>query len=72
MNQENGLTDKDIYRQKTNDKIIYMVIALAGSSVLLTTFGLLTPEFNLALGALLGYAGNHTYQNLRTAPKNEK
>jgi len=65
------LSPKDLHRQKTNDIILAMVIGLAISAVGLTIFGKLSSEFNLALGALLGYAGNYTYQNMRTAPKYE-
>lgn len=68
---EDNLTQKDKYRQRTNDIILLMVVGLAISAVGLTIFGKLSPEFNLALGALLGYAGNHTYQNMRTSPKVE-
>jgi hypothetical protein len=66
------LNPKDLHRQKTNNIILGMVVGLAISVVGLTIFGKLSPEFNLALGALLGYAGNHTYQNMRTTPKLEK
>jgi len=62
------LTPKDLHRQRTNNIVLYMVIGLAISAVGLTLLGKLSPEFNLALGALLGYAGNHTYQNFRTTP----
>jgi hypothetical protein len=67
----NQLNPKDLHRQKTNNIILGMVVGLAISVVGLTIFGKLSPEFNLALGALLGYAGNHTYQNMRTAPTTE-
>lgn len=64
-----SLTPKDLHRQRTNNIVLGMVVGLAVSAVVLTAFGKLSPEFNLALGALLGYAGNHTYQNMRTSPK---
>jgi hypothetical protein len=70
MESNNKLTEKDLHRQKTNNLVLYMVIGLAVAAVALTAFGKLSSEFNLALGALLGYAGNFTYQNFRTAPKN--
>jgi len=68
---EEKLSPKDLHRQKTNNIVLGMVVGLAISVVGLTIFGKLSPEFNLALGALLGYAGNHTYQNMRTSPKYE-
>lgn len=66
------LTQKDLHRQRANNVILGMVVGLAVSVVVLTAFGKLSPGFNLALGALLGYAGNHTYQNMRTSPKTTK
>jgi len=60
--------DKDINRQKHSTTILVMVFVLALASVALAFTGKLTAEFNIALGTLLGYAGNHTFQNYRTSP----
>jgi len=34
-------------------------------------FGKMTNESWLAIGAILGYLGNNTYQNYKTSPKGE-
>jgi len=60
--------DKIKYRRKTNDTILYLVICMAIAAVILAFMGILTSEFNMALAAILGYAGNYTYQNYRTSP----
>lgn len=64
--------DKDLNRHKHATWILFMVFGLAIALVVLAATDKLTAEFNLALGTLLAYAGNHTYQNYRTNPKEIK
>ena len=61
--------DKNLNRHKHATWILIMVFCLAIALVALAATGKLTSEFNLALGTLLAYAGNHTFQNYRTKPK---
>ena len=65
------MNDKDLNRHKHSTWILMMVFFLVVSVVVLAFMGKITSEFNFALGAILGYAGNHTLQNYRTAPKDK-
>ena len=60
--------DKDLNRHKHSTWILAMVGFLVISVVVLAFNDKVTSEFNFALGAILGYAGNHTYNNMRTKP----
>jgi len=63
--------DKNLNRHRHATWMLVMVLFLVVNVVVLAFMGKITSEFNLALGAILGYAGNHTYQNYRTQPKGE-
>jgi len=63
------MTYKDSHRQKHADIVLYLVIFLAVSTVGLAVAELVTAAFVAALTTIMGYAGNHTYQNYRTSPE---
>lgn len=64
--------DKDLNRHKHATWLLVMIGFLVVSVVALAFMGKITSEFNFALGAILGYAGNHTYNHMRTSPDNKE
>lgn len=66
------MLDKDLNRHRHATWILFTVIFLIVSVVVLAYLGKITSEFNFALGAILGYAGNHTYNHMRTSPTSEE
>ena len=65
------MIDKDLNRYKHSTWILFMVIFLVVSVIVLAFASKITSEFNFAIGAILTYAGNHTYNNMRTSPDKE-
>lgn len=63
------MIDKDLNRYKHSTWILMLVMFLSVSLVGLAFADKLTSEFSLGLGVILGYAGNHTYQNYSTNPE---
>lgn len=60
--------DKDMNRHKHATWLLFTGIFLIVNVVIMGYRGLITPEFNFALGVIMGFLGNHTYQNFRTTP----
>jgi hypothetical protein len=63
------MADKDLNRHKHSTWLLLSGIFLIVNVVIMGYVDKITPDFNLALGAILAYLGNHTYQNYRTAPQ---
>ena len=61
--------EKSRNRHHHSNVMVAMVVMLAVSTVVMAYTDKLSADFALALGVLLGYAGNHTYQNYKTTPK---
>ena len=64
--------DKDLNRHTHNKWMIAMFVLTVVGTLVLAGFGKVTNEYNLALGALLGFMGNHTYQHYRTTPSKDE
>lgn len=60
--------NKHLNRHTHATWLLVLVGFLIVSVVVLAFNDKITSEFNFALGAILGYAGNHTYNNMRTSP----
>jgi len=61
--------EKSIERMWHSRIMLGMFIVTVVGTFSMIYLGKLTNESWLAIGAILGYLGNHTYQNYKTTPK---